>query len=611
MKKVVIVFVFLLLISSASVMAQEKTIFDKIYSFFFGDGEEVRFAPEDCVQEEIIARYSYTPIRVWPDNPNMITTPGSTINFNSIQALDGGGSMLVYTAGANSNPGFLLHEDSHPTDSESSVYEGISFWVKGDGSDGTGTLRLHTSDYEFSLSDDTWHKIYTRWSDFSPIPDCNNCYLFFKVYNNNEEGYFFFDRPMSYSNQVDCIVEDINPLTTLDSGPQNILQYTEGMNYVSNTIAKMQNQEDTRIIVMGDSITVGSQIWYLGDMPTQESYMLNSVLEVKLRNHFGYSSIDIDTYAQGGEQSGWGLQNINNVIDMNPDMVVWYFGANDCDFGSVQTYDTNTRAAIDALQAANIEVIINVIIPVIATPRCTFEVHEQFMQAAHQIAEDKNIGLVDLGAIFLSRGTVSVGDLYSDRYHPNHRGHEYIARGMYSGLTNQDVQVWDNLPSFLYDLQSCEAMGGNYCSDPLEDCVGGDGFQNSEEGPRCCVGGKCIRGPEISLVECYFNGGWNVCDDIPYASTIEEVHATCIDDVGVQDVSFVLHNQPDGTNLISGLGSGGPVYTLDVNPEVVITDSGDFTFTATCTDIQGASIDYEKQWSLDWGTLNVEVVSVV
>jgi len=160
--------------------------------------------------------------------------------------------------------------------------------------------------------------------------------------------------------------------------------------------------------------------------------------------------------------------------------------------------------------------------------------------------------------------------------------------------------------------ETCSEQNGEIC-EAGQECTDNQ-WTPASDSDLCCLT-SCYWAavpPTISDFECYFNNAWQNCDLVSYGDTIEQVHATCIQgDNPISDVSFVLHNEPDGTNLIDGLGTAnGGVYILNVNPDLEILDSGDFTFTATCRDVEGASNFLQEDWSLPWGTLNVEVVNV-
>ncbi len=160
-------------------------------------------------------------------------------------------------------------------------------------------------------------------------------------------------------------------------------------------------------------------------------------------------------------------------------------------------------------------------------------------------------------------------------------------------------------------LDTCEDLFGVDCPPPTYECD--IDYVPASDTDYCCTGACSLApvSPTISDFQCYFNGAWQNCDLISYGETIEEAHATCTQgDALISEASFVLHNEPDGTDLIDQTISGqGPQFTIQ--PGLQILDSGQFTFTATCTDEDQYTDSEQFVWSFDWGTLNVEVVSVV
>jgi hypothetical protein len=119
--------------------------------------------------------------------------------------------------------------------------------------------------------------------------------------------------------------------------------------------------------------------------------------------------------------------------------------------------------------------------------------------------------------------------------------------------------------------------------------------------------------PVVDNTLCEVNSAWVTCDGVlgvNYGSTITRVRAHCTDSDGtISGVSFSLTNVQDGSTLLQGAGvpGAGDIWTYN-NPDITITDSGDFSLVATCTD-NGSATDTETiNWFLDWGTLSTQQI---
>lgn len=95
------------------------------------------------------------------------------------------------------------------------------------------------------------------------------------------------------------------------------------------TMQKLQNGEEIRIVFWGDSIFTGcdSSKMYNRE-PMQESFpdFTKEILEAKFESHIKRYNPSV-----GGKDSSWGLAEVQQVIDKEPDLVFIGFGMNDGD----------------------------------------------------------------------------------------------------------------------------------------------------------------------------------------------------------------------------------------------------------------------------------------
>jgi phospholipase/lecithinase/hemolysin len=48
---------------------------------------------------------------------------------------------------------------------------------------------------------------------------------------------------------------------------------------------------------------------------------------------------------------------------------------------------------------------------------------------------------------FLARGPQFTGDIYADKVHPNHKGHEMLADVLDALITDRDIRIWKHGPA--------------------------------------------------------------------------------------------------------------------------------------------------------------------
>ena len=99
---------------------------------------------------------------------------------------------------------------------------------------------------------------------------------------------------------------------------------------LDNTINKIKNKNNVKIVCYGDSITYGYPC-YAKDGVSQVSLPYPKLLESKLRFYFENSSITVLNKGNVGWQSYQGYKHIEkNVLSLKPDLCILMFGINDC-----------------------------------------------------------------------------------------------------------------------------------------------------------------------------------------------------------------------------------------------------------------------------------------
>ena len=116
--------------------------------------------------------------------------------------------------------------------------------------------------------------------------------------------------------------------------------------FLSRTVAKLQARQPLRIVLLGDSISVGaSSSACIGAPPRRPNYF--NRLAANLHDRFG-SVITPINLSVGGKTSAWGLTQARKVIAQNPDLVLLAFGMNDRE--PAAPYSTTIENTVKAIR---------------------------------------------------------------------------------------------------------------------------------------------------------------------------------------------------------------------------------------------------------------------
>lgn len=197
----------------------------------------------------------------------------------------------------------------------------------------------------------------------------------------------------------DVVVTYTHTLGSLDE-----LEAGNWASKLTSPIYLLRTQQPFNITFFGDSITFGAQASSLapGAEPFAPAYPMQIVEALKAQ--FGYSQINYANKAVGGKTSTWGLQEIQQVIDTDPDLVVLAFGMNDASGNTpTSTYKQNTEGMIQALRAANPNVGIVLVAEFSPNPEwenAHYELRAQNRDALHDLYSNyENMAFVDVGAV--------------------------------------------------------------------------------------------------------------------------------------------------------------------------------------------------------------------
>lgn len=128
------------------------------------------------------------------------------------------------------------------------------------------------------------------------------------------EGHFFHDRQLSVTYEKTGEPVDYRPAFVGENLPR--------------TMEKLQNREDVKVVLYGDSISEGANC--SGNAVTSPFLPTwGSLVAEALRRHYK-TKVQLINTAKGGTDSRWALENVQQrVADHDPDLAIIAFGMND------------------------------------------------------------------------------------------------------------------------------------------------------------------------------------------------------------------------------------------------------------------------------------------
>lgn len=195
-------------------------------------------------------------------------------------------------------------------------------------------------------------------------------------------------------------------------------------------------QEKIKVACVGNSVTYGYKVENreTNCYPAQLQLLLGDQFEVK---NFGHSGA---TLLRKGHRPYMNLPEFRAAMDFKADWVVIHLGLNDTDPRNWPNYRQefvgDYYALIDSMRTANpnAQIWICRMTPISHDhPRYlsgTRDWHAQIQKAIEQVAENANVGLIDLFTPFHKRY-----DLYPDALHPNVEGARMLAEIVYANIT--------------------------------------------------------------------------------------------------------------------------------------------------------------------------------
>jgi lysophospholipase L1-like esterase len=322
--------------------------------------------------------------------------------------------------------------------------EGISFWVKGDGSSNWAGLELIDQfDYKlrygycFPLDSTEWRKITVPWCDLVPELPAGKPVDPQQGYSPSNFGnlwfgkwYYWGDYP-AHSFAIDEI--SLERRITVDT-----TDYTPTAGGTPRLQNKLRNGQPVTVVTMGDSLS-DKRHWANRDV------LWSELLSDQLQKQFG-CEVSLVNPAIGGTQLTQNLVLMPRWLrdHPHPDLVTLWFGFNDWDGGMRgEDFRRMLRFSVDRIRRmtrGRSEVLLVTTCPSFSR----WDTMKELADAVRSVAAEKNTGLADVAAAFHEAGVERAARLAlycRDKTHLSAQGHDLAAKTILKAIVEEPTEI--------------------------------------------------------------------------------------------------------------------------------------------------------------------------
>ncbi len=311
-------------------------------------------------------------------------------------------------------------------------YKGISFWVKGDGSNQWGSISLGGNwgwgyIYYFPVKNKEWEKISVPFNQFTPKGDITQ--LIGSRGGLPPSGIStigFGDRwKITHRNsripKFTYCIDQVELIEDIPNGKESGKKYKPRK--FTEVVELLKKGKDVVIFCLGDSITAGTGL----KNPDKERYA--NLLQKKLREHFKRENITVQSRAVGGARTDHSIAWVNrDFADKTPDLITYMIGYNNKSAAySPEVFKNSLERYIDAVTTKTRGKTAILLIPTIPGLFHRFEMMDDYADMTRQVAKERNIPVCDIQKEFKKIGKVKFGEYMKGMAHPNYKGHKYFA----------------------------------------------------------------------------------------------------------------------------------------------------------------------------------------
>lgn len=397
---------------------------------------------------------------------NEITTKDKRkVSAGSVEVVEGKfGKACKFSFVEGARGGFAtswIHADPSGWDQA----EGVSFWVKGDGSQSWGGLEvIDGSNYRlrygycFPVDSTEWTKVTVPWSDLIPelaglLVGADGGYAP-SGFRNFWFGkwHYWRDYP-AHSFAIDQVqIERQIDIDTTDYAPEK-----PG---IARVLAKLKAGQPVTIVTMGDSLS-DKRHW------ANRYKLWSELLCEQLGAKYG-AEIKLVNPAIGGTSLSQNLITMPRWLKTTPrpDLVTVCFGYNDFDNGvRGPRFAEYLRFGVDRIRCmtgGQTDILLITTCP--AHGRWT--TLNEMARAVHDVARERKTGFADIATAFHRAGSpqaaLAQGYWAWDKTHLGDKGHQVVAETVFRAIQSAGLADFDNAEDTLW----WQSLGGTELTEP-------------------------------------------------------------------------------------------------------------------------------------------------
>ncbi len=329
-------------------------------------------------------------------------------------------------------------------------FDGLSFRLKGAGSDDWGCMRLQAGDYNkgylgtFPLKDPEWHEVRLAWGDFVPagcrLPDLGSS----DGHRPGDINLIGLGNSWNFSPQhvrpgIFFALDDLSLIKGVEAArPRTPLKDLPSLARVRR---KLRAGQPVTILALGDSIT-----WGISAGGNANAYP--ALVGRMLAEHYGNEHVTVVSRAIGGSTTAKGRQWLmRDVAGIQADLVTVMFGYNEMPSAedaqtSAEAWIRNLLTYVEEAAALMDRAPACLLLATIPGRDKHWDSLDVYAEAVRQVGrEHPNVALADVNRHFKELGKEAYADLMADEAHPNRPGQEHMAKVVFEAITGEgDVQ---------------------------------------------------------------------------------------------------------------------------------------------------------------------------
>lgn len=326
-------------------------------------------------------------------------------------------------------------------------YDGLSFWVKGDGSENWANIRLQARNGQqvwfasFPLRQTEWHEVRLAWGDFVPVTTRSDELGTAKGVRPAEIDRVGFGKDWNFnifhkSPEISFCLDDLALVRGVKSSRRRVP--IRKLPPLSSVVRKLEAGQPVTILALGDSIT-----WGTSAGGNENAYP--AALASLLRERYPKAEITLINRAIGGSTTSKGrMWLMRDVYGIEADLITVMMGYNER-----PAPDADVAAVTDRYLANLVRYVEEVAGVMKKRPACVLlaptpgrQANWMALDAYAQGVRDlgmrhRNVTVADANASMKQLGQEAYAKLMADEAHPNPEGQKVMAEILFRTITGQ------------------------------------------------------------------------------------------------------------------------------------------------------------------------------